>query len=156
MYNDNAVSNSCVTDVDPVVFQRLFLVDLLLRRWRLPGGENICRNQVLWTSASIWHASLSPQQDEAWRFKLGSHFVSLPRRGLKGSSPKNENSVSIFSQLCWWKDEESFFTQLEKKKIWSLTAKQGCSILLNNWGRWGLLLKQQQKMVWWFYASIPA
>ena len=140
MYNDNAVSNSCVTDVDPVVFQRLFLVDLLLRRWRLPGGENICRNQVLRTS----------------RFKLGSHFVSLPRRGLKGSSPKNENSVSIFSQLCWWKDEESFFTQLEKKKIWSLTAKQGCSILLNNWCRWGLLLKQQQKMVWWFYASIPA
>ncbi|TKS67113.1 G-protein coupled receptor 143 [Collichthys lucidus] len=39
------VSDLCAADVDPVVFQRLFLVDLLLRRRRLPGGENICRNQ---------------------------------------------------------------------------------------------------------------
>lgn len=35
------------TDVDPVVFQCFFLVDLLLRCRRLPGCENICRNQVI-------------------------------------------------------------------------------------------------------------
>lgn len=44
----------CVADVDPVVFQCLLLVDLFLCRWRLPGGENICRNQV------HTHSLLSP------------------------------------------------------------------------------------------------
>lgn len=42
-------------DVDPAVLQRLLLVDLLLRRGRVPGGENLCRNQV-----GVCHSSLSP------------------------------------------------------------------------------------------------
>lgn len=42
-------------DVDPAVFQRLFLVDLFLRRGRFPGGENISRNQV--SRASVYHSS---------------------------------------------------------------------------------------------------
>lgn len=33
-------------DVDPAVLQRLLLVDVLLRRRRLPGGEDVCGNQV--------------------------------------------------------------------------------------------------------------
>lgn len=45
----------CVADVDPAVFQRLFLVDLLLRRRRLPRGENVRRNQVLITPAPTSH-----------------------------------------------------------------------------------------------------
>lgn len=55
-----SVSHLCVTDVDPVVFQCFFLVDLLLCCGRLPGCENLCRNQVIW--ASPIHNSLSPQQ----------------------------------------------------------------------------------------------
>lgn len=43
----------CAADVDPAVFQRLFLVDLFLRRRRFPGGENICRNQVSQASQFI-------------------------------------------------------------------------------------------------------
>lgn len=40
-------SHHGATDVDPVVFQRVFLVDLFLRRGRVPGGEDIRGNQVL-------------------------------------------------------------------------------------------------------------
>lgn len=43
----------CAADVDPAVFQRLFLVDLFLRRRRFPGGENICRDQVSRASANV-------------------------------------------------------------------------------------------------------
>lgn len=50
----------CAADVDPAVFQRLFLVDLFLRRRRFPGGENICRNQVSRASANVRRGSLSP------------------------------------------------------------------------------------------------
>lgn len=49
-------------DVDPAVFQRLFLVVLFLRRGRFPGGENICGNQVSRASPSVYHSSLSPPQ----------------------------------------------------------------------------------------------
>lgn len=52
------VSTVCVADVDPVVFQRLFLVDLFLCRRRLPGGENVCGNQVLRTSPVTYSASI--------------------------------------------------------------------------------------------------
>lgn len=61
LHDKNAASNLCVTDVDPVVFQCFLLVDLLLCCGRLPGGENICRNQVLGASPSIHSDSLSPQ-----------------------------------------------------------------------------------------------
>lgn len=50
----------CAADVDPAVFQRLFLVDLFLRRRRFPGGENLCRNQVSRARANVRRSSLSP------------------------------------------------------------------------------------------------
>ena len=36
----------CGADVDPAVLQRLLLVDLLLRRGRVPGGEDLRGDQV--------------------------------------------------------------------------------------------------------------
>lgn len=58
----------CVTDVDPAVLQRFVLVDLLLRRGRLPGGENLCWDQVLlsFTSPSrfIITSSLPPVEEK--------------------------------------------------------------------------------------------
>ena len=55
--------------MDPAVLQRLFLVDLLLRCGRLPGGEDIGRNQVLTASSPMDQRSLAPELTLRWNVK---------------------------------------------------------------------------------------
>lgn len=80
----------CVTDVDPAVLQRFVLVDFLLCSGRLPGGENLCWDQVLLCFASpsrfIITSNLPPVEDRTEQ--------------VKKNPKKTEKHPYSFSSMC--------------------------------------------------------
>ena len=61
---------------------------------------------------------------------------------------KTQISLITFSVSCWWKVRWLLWPA---KHSWSFTAKQCCSVLLNDWGRWGLDLGLR----WWNQETFP-
>lgn len=78
--------------------------------------------------------------------------------GFKGAvHPKNENVVIVYSHA----DGKTGEVSSSSKHFRSLTSRQGCGILLNNFGGWGLASEHKTKPEKWLRAvhlvhSIPS